>query len=353
MKGVRVIEISADDGGQRLDRWVRRQVGPLKQSHIERLCRKGDIRIDGGRVRAATHVEPGQIVRLPPLDIEPLTPRKSVSVPDWAVEQIRAAVLYKDPYLLVLNKPSGLAVHGGSGESLHIDALGDALRFEADEAPRLVHRLDKDTSGVLLMARNRQVGEALAESFRKREIEKTYWACVAGVPSPKRGDIRFALVKGKSKGGVERMLAIHPQRISETPGAKPAHTKYDVIECLAGRASWVVLHPLTGRTHQLRAHMAALGNPIIGDRKYGGRSQENKGDGWGASLGSEISEKLHLHAACLGLAHPITGKPVYFNAPLGAHMVATWKNFGWDITNKEPFQVGAKGAGKSLISGAR
>lgn len=343
MTGVQTLTVGADDGGQRLDRWVRRRFPQLTQGLVERACRKGQIRVDGARVSAATRVEAGQSIRLPPLPEtrpEPFPapdPARAISLAD--AEMIRAAVLWKDQHVIALNKPPGLPSQGGSGQgNRHVDGLTAALTFGYKERPVLVHRLDKDTSGVLLLARTQRVARRLAEAFRHRETRKIYWAIVAGVPNPRMGSIRYGLVKA---GGphAEKMRCLHPREIESTPGAKRATTDYAVLSALGRRASWVALVPVTGRTHQLRAHMAALGHPIVGDGKYGGSGQENPGDGWGAQLGGEISRKLHLHARMLRFAHPVTGAMVSITAPLPAHMARSWQTFGWSEADvpEDPF----------------
>jgi 23S rRNA pseudouridine955/2504/2580 synthase len=256
---------------------------------------------------------------------------------------IRAAVIWRDDDILALNKPPGLAVQGGSGQRRHVDGLAEALRFGAEERPRLVHRLDRDTSGVMILARNRKAAEALTRAFRDRSTRKIYWAALAGVPHPRMGTVRYGLVKapGHGTGGeAEKMLAVHPDAVDHTQNAKRAVTDYAVMSALGTRVSWAALVPLTGRTHQLRAHMAELGHPVVGDGKYGGSRQENLGDGWGAQLGGEISRKLHLHARSLRLTHPVTGSELTLTAPLPPHMARTWEMLGWrpEDVPADPFE---------------
>ncbi|MEL6915972.1 MAG: RluA family pseudouridine synthase [Pseudomonadota bacterium] len=331
MSRVQTIEIAAGDAGQRLDRFLKRAFPQLGQGRIEKLCRKGELRLDGGRVKASTRVEAGQVLRVPPLP-DPAAPKPAPSVPERDAEMIRAAVIYRDDHIIALNKPPGLPVQGGSKLTRHVDGMGAALRFGLEESPRLVHRLDKDTSGVLLLARTRAVAAGLTEAFRHRATRKIYWAAVAGVPTPRAGTIKYGLVKapGHGKGGEgEKMHVVHPDAVPETPGAQRAVTDFTVIEALGTRACWMALVPVTGRTHQLRAHIAALGHPIVGDGKYGGSGQENLGDGWGAGLGGAFSKKLHLHARSLTLAHPVTGAELHLTAPLPEHMARTWAELGW------------------------
>ncbi len=344
MSGVQRITVDAEDGDQRLDRWLRRRFPHVPQSLVERLCRKGEIRVDGGRVRAATKLEPGQEVRLPPLpEAEAVaSPRESrISAAD--TEMMRAAVIYRDADIIALNKPAGLAVQGGSGQTRHVDGLADALKFDREDKPRLVHRLDRDTSGVLLLARSPRAAQGLARAFQSRDARKIYWAVVAGRPNPEIGTIRYGLVKapGHGTGGEgEKMRVVPPDQVTSVEGAKRATTDYRVIDAAGTRAAWVALAPITGRTHQLRAHMAAIGNPIVGDGKYGGNSQVNEGDGWGAQLGGGISRKLHLHARHLTIRHPITGARLSLTAPLPEHMKRTWEFFGWRPENAaaDPFE---------------
>ncbi|MEO0487139.1 MAG: RluA family pseudouridine synthase [Pseudomonadota bacterium] len=348
MSGVQLIEITEADGGQRLDRFLKRQFAQITQGRIEKMCRKGELRLDGGRVKASTRVKAGQMLRVPPVPDGPAAPPSAppsaakLDVRDAAM--IQAAVIYRDDHMIALNKPPGLPVQGGSKLTRHVDGLGPALRFGLEEDPRLVHRLDKDTSGVLLLARSRKVASALAEAFRHKETRKIYWALVAGVPTPYLGEIKYGLAKAGGhgpQGEGERMIHVHPRDVDSTPGAKRAHTLYATLYRVAGRAAWVAMEPITGRTHQLRAHMAAIGHPIAGDGKYGGSAQENMGDGWGAGLGGDVSRKLHLHARSLTIEHPVTGKPLTITAPLPEHMQKTWALFDWtdDLAADDPFEA--------------
>lgn len=330
VSGVEYLTVGPDEAEQRLDRWVRRQRPGLTQGRIEKLCRRGEIRVDGGRARAATRVGPGAVVRLPPLPEAPAPePERPAAVDGTLAQQIRDRVVHRDDHLLVIDKPAGLAVQGGSGQHMHLGALLPALRYGREDDPRLVHRLDKDTSGLLALARTGAAAVALAQLFRSRAVEKVYVALVAGRVEPAEGTMRTGLVKGEAGEG-ERMKVLHPGEVADAAGAKHATTDYRVLEQIGGRCAWVALRPVTGRTHQLRAHMAALGCPIAGDGKYGGRGQVNAGDGWGAGLGGAISRKLHLHAAGLAFRHPTTGRQVRFRAPLPEHMARSRDLLGTD-----------------------
>lgn len=331
MTGVQMIRVGGDEGDQRLDRWLKKRFAQLTQGQVEKWCRTGQLRVDGARVKAGDRIAAGQEVRVPPLPDAPPAEAKPAPRPtDSDAEMIQAAVLWRDEHIIALNKPPGLPSQGGSGQgNRHVDGLTGALMFGYKDRPKLVHRLDKDTSGVLLLARTDRVARALSEAFRSRTTRKIYWAAVAGVPNPKMGTVRFGLVKAPGRGGDERMRAIHPRDIDATEGAKRATTDYAVLDALGTRASWCALVPITGRTHQLRAHMAELGHPIVGDGKYGGSGQDNPGDGWGAQLGGEISRKLHLHARSLSFDHPITKRRITLIAPLPPHMARTWATLGW------------------------
>ena len=344
MTGVQTITVAEADDGQRVDRWLRRMFPHVSQGRIEKMCRKGELRVDGGRVKASSRVTTGQMVRIPPLPDSDHSPAPvTARVSDADARMIRDCVVYRDDQVIALNKPAGLAVQGGSGQTRHVDGLSSALTFDLDEKPRLVHRLDKDTSGVLLLARTREAARGLTAAFRHRGTRKIYWALVAGVPTPYLGEIKTGLVKASGHGRDgegEKMIALPLPDTDSTPGAKRAHTVYATLYRVAGRAAWVAMEPITGRTHQLRVHMSAIGHPIIGDGKYGGSGQDNPGDGWGAQLGGIISKKLHLHARSLTFEHPKSHKPISVTAPLPEHMKESWDTFGWsdDLAADDPFE---------------
>lgn len=348
MSGVQIVTVSEAEGEARLDRWLKKRFPQVNQGAVEKMCRTGQLRVDGARAKANTRVAPGMQIRVPPLpeasaEAAGRGRSEAGSISRDDERMIQACVLWRDQHIIALNKPPGLPSQGGSGQGdRHVDGLTEALKFDYKERPKLVHRLDKDTSGVLLLARTDRIARALSEAFRDRTTRKIYWAAVAGVPNPRLGTIRFGLVKAPGRGGQgegEKMLCIHPSKVNATEGAKRATTDYAVLDALGGRVAWMALVPITGRTHQLRAHMAEIGHPIIGDGKYGGSGQENLGDGWGAQLGGEISRKLHLHARQISFDHPITRKRITITAPLPDHMARTWKTLGWHENDvpEDPF----------------
>ncbi len=331
MPGVRLVTVDTEEGELRLDRWFQRHFPQLTHGRLEKMLRKGEIRVDGARAKAATRIAPGQTVRVPPLPDDAPPPKAApevAPVSEADAEAIRAAVLYRDRDVIALDKPPGLASQGGSGNPRHLGQFLEALKFERSQTPRPVHRLDRDTSGVLLLARTAPAAAALSKALHSRAARKLYWAAVAGRPEPARGVIRYGLVKAPGPRG-EKMLCVHPDQVSATEGARRAVTDYAVIESAAKRASWVALRPVTGRTHQLRAHMAELGCPIVGDGKYGTNAQTNEGAGWGAQLGGSISRKLHLHARRIEIPHPTEDRMLTVEAPLPEHMARTWATFGW------------------------
>ena len=336
-------EIRYQDEDQRLDRWLKRNFPSLNQIAIEKFCRRGEIRVDNRRVKPALRLVQGQIVRIPPFN-RSLVPfvKKEAEASASDLELIKNSVIYRDEHMLALNKPPGLAVQGGSGQNnRHIDSLIQYLRETGDEKPRLVHRLDRDTSGVLLIARTRKSAEILTKSFKLKSVRKIYWALVAGTPTTDIGTIKLPLLKKKLSHGKEKMVTISPYEEVKNPEAKRATTDFVVIEKVAKRTTWVGLSPITGRTHQLRVHMAAIGCPIIGDTKYGTRKQINQGDGWGAKIGGIISRKLHLHSRSIEFDHPITHETILLEAELPDHMRHAWNTFNWKLkwAPKDPFEI--------------
>lgn len=326
MKSVTLRQVEAADADMRLDRWFKRHYPDLGHGRLEKLLRTGQVRVNGGRVKASDRLSTGDEVRVPPLGEAP----KPAPMPEGPkpltgklaeiAEILKKAIIHRDERVIVVNKPPGLAVQGGSGLSdAHLDAALDGLRFGSAERPKLVHRLDKDTSGVLVLARDRAAAAALAKSFKARDAAKTYWALVAGLPKPLRGKINVALAK-EGPAGHEKMRAI--TRPEDEDEAKRAVTFYTVVEQAGGRVAWLAMRPQTGRTHQLRAHAAFLGTPVVGDGKYGGTE---------AFLTGGVSRKLHLHARSLDIAHPDGGR-LRVTAPLPGHMVESFKLLGFDAT---------------------
>ena len=315
MSGVRILPVAPDEAELRLDRWFRRHFPDVTHARLQKWLRTGQVRVDGRRAKAGIRLESGQSVRVPPLVAETAPPAKRPppAPPAGAAEALRARVIHRDDHVIAIDKPPGLAVQGGTKTRHHLDAMLDALRYDSPERPQLVHRLDKDTSGVLLLARGAAAAARLAASFRTKAARKVYWAAVAGVPRPSRGRIDLALAKVPGRGG---------ERVGPAAGTgKKAVTYYRVVEKAGRKAAWLVLEPLTGRTHQLRAHCAALGTPILGDGKYGGRAAFLKGEG--------VSRKLHLHARAIRIPHP-AGGVLEVCAPLPDHMAATWRFLGFD-----------------------
>ena len=317
-------KVEAEDDGARLDRWFLRHYPHVSHGRLEKLLRTGQVRLDGKRAKAGDRISTGQAIRLPPqLEtmhnlVDGSSTKSQPRVPQ-ASEQARktaeAVVIHKDSSVLVLNKPSGLATQGGSGIKEHVDGLLEHLTFGKRQRPRLVHRLDRDTSGVLVVARTAPAAVALSESLRHRDADKIYWALTKGVPERQWGRVSSALGK-EMVGRDERVREVE----AESEGAKAAVTDYTVIDTAGREFAWVAVKPLTGRTHQIRVHLASLGTPIVGDFKYGGAAARGRG---------EIENRLHLHARSIDIAHPDSGR-LRVTAPLPPHMKRTWKLLGFD-----------------------
>ena len=313
MSRVRTIQVAGDEAGMRVDRWFKHRYPDLGHGRVQKLLRTGQVRVEGRRVKSGTRLEEGQTIRIPPLGEPPVKTEKSKpAISKSDVRDLKARVLYKDKDIIAINKPPGLAVQGGSGLRRHLDGMTEALRFGAAEKPRLVHRLDKDTSGVLVLARSAAAARELTRAFRSKKIRKLYWAVVAGVPRPSAGVVDLALAKLPCRRG-ERVVAGARE-------GKKALTHYRLLDRAGGKAAWVAFEPLTGRTHQLRVHAVALGTPILGDGKYGGGEAFIKG--------VDIAARLHLHARAMRI--PLPGGDIDITAPLSDHMLETFKSLGFD-----------------------
>ncbi|HEX8574491.1 MAG TPA: RluA family pseudouridine synthase [Allosphingosinicella sp.] len=318
MTEVRQFTVAPDDDGIRLDRWFKRHLPDTSFNTVSRWARTGQLRVDGKRAAPGDRIEAGQAIRVPPAEpaaaaaparARPERPKLS----EDEIAFVNEIVIHRDPQAIVVNKPPGLATQGGTKTRTHLDGLLDGLADEAGNRPKLVHRLDKDTSGVLLLARTARSAGFFSKAFSGRTARKVYWAIVTGVPDIADGYIDLPLAKQPGTGG-EKM------HVEEGEGGLSARTRYRMIERAGNRAAWLELQPLTGRTHQLRVHMAAIGHPILGDGKYGGPD---------AFLTGTISRKLHLHARRLRIDHP-DGERLDMTAELPAHFAETMANLGFD-----------------------
>lgn len=348
--GVQTLVVEPDEAGMRLDRWFKRRFPGLALSHLAKIARKGEVRVDGKRVDTATRLEEGQAVRVPPLTVAaPAAPAVKRASPEDA-QAIRNMILFEDKHVLVLNKPFGLAVQGGSGTRHHVDGMLASLADEKGNRPVLVHRLDRDTSGVLLVAKNRKMAADLGEIFRSRRAQKIYWALVEGVPKPSQGRISLYLAKGAAMG--DDRSASRGRRMPERDAqnarrdmekmrvarhgeddAQHSLTYYAIVDKVAPKCAWLSMKPLTGRTHQLRAHAEAIGHPIFGDPKYG-REDHRRRDAMHI-MPDTLERKLHLLARRLVLPHP-AGGVIDVTAPLPPHMQHTWDTFGFDVKHYDP-----------------
>jgi 23S rRNA pseudouridine955/2504/2580 synthase len=321
---VETIKVRKDEDGLRLDRWFKIHFPDVGYTYLQKLLRSGQVRVNSKRVEAKQRLEAGQKVRVPAVVRQPAKQKTGVDVAQTATaskadrDLIEGMILYEDDHVLVLNKPFGLAVQGGTGTKRHIDGILAGMADRFGDRPRLVHRLDRDTTGVLLIAKHRDAAAKLGRVFQTRSAAKTYWALVKGVPKPPQGKVAAALVKASGPEG-DRVRKAEP---GEQDKAMHATTHYSVIDRVAHKAAWVSLKPVTGRQHQLRAHMALIGHPIVGDNKYGAAD---------VLVDSGIDTKLHLHARRLVLPHPfVPGTKIDVTAPLPPHMLKSWDMLGLD-----------------------
>jgi 23S rRNA pseudouridine955/2504/2580 synthase len=320
MPDAQTFTVTEDDDGIRLDRWFKRNRPEISFTTVAKWARTGQLRVDGNRANPGDRLEAGQQIRVPPVDEKKPAGRPQRQRDPLAAEEIdfvRSLVIFESPDAFVLNKPPGLATQGGTKTSNHLDRLLDGLADDKGNRPKLVHRLDKDTSGALLVARSARAAGLFSKSFSGRTARKIYWALVVGVPSANEGIIDAPLAKQPGTGG-EKM------HVDEEHG-QPAKTRWRVIDRAGNRASWVELQPLTGRTHQLRAHMAAIGHPIVGDGKYGGQD---------SYLTGGVSRKLHLHARRLRIDAPSGGK-IDVAADLPDHFRQSLDTLGFEIADGE------------------
>jgi 23S rRNA pseudouridine955/2504/2580 synthase len=327
---VQTVAVTPDEAGMRVDRFLEARFPGLAFSHIQRIIRKGELRVNGKRAQPKDRLTADAKVRIPPLRLDETKPRPAGSEADEKTRAfLRSITLYEDADVLVLDKPMGLAVQGGSGTVRHVDGMLEVLQVPGGQRPRLVHRLDKDTAGCLLVAKTRFTAAALAKTFRSRSARKIYWALVAGVPKPRQGRISTFLAKEELEGDSRMRIARHGEE-----GASHAVTYYAVVETAARQLAWLSLKPVTGRTHQLRAHAAHIGHPIVGDPKY--FAKEN----W--DLPGGMQNRLHLLARRIVVPHP-RGGTIDVTAPLPPHMVQSWNLLGFDQKRYDPIVEAPEG----------
>lgn len=322
--GVQTVTVTPDEAGMRVDRFLEAKFPGLSFSHIQRIIRKGELRVNGKRREPKDRLEAGQAVRIPPLRLEAPPPRPGSAKDEETKAFLKSITLYEDDDVMVLNKPMGLAVQGGSGTTRHLDGMLGAFTARDGQRPRLVHRLDKDTSGCLLVAKNRFSAAALAKTFRSRSARKIYWALVPGVPKPKQGRVSTYLAKEEREDDSIMRVAKHGEE-----GASHAVTYYAVVETAAQKLAWLSLKPVTGRTHQLRVQLAHIQHPIVGDPKY--FNVEN----W--ELPGGIQNRLHLLARRIVVPHP-RGGVIDVTAPLPPHMQQSWNLLGFEAKRYDPIE---------------
>lgn len=326
MRQVELVSVTPEDGEVRLDRFLRRRRPDLSQGQIEKLLRTGQVRVDGARAKANDRLSPGQQVRIPPVpEAAPRAAKPSISREDAAY--VQSLLLHRDEDVLILAKPPGLATQGGSKVARSVDGLLEGLMLGREEKPKLVHRLDRDTSGVLILARHPAAAAFLSKAFKERTTRKIYWAVVLGCPRPPEGEIRGWLKK--AVGPRESDQEMVRQAKHGDPDALFAITDYVTVSEAAPRAAWVALKPVTGRTHQLRFHMAGIGHAILGDRKYTCDRE----------VPNELPARLHLHARALDIPHPAGGR-IEAVAPLPEHFRETFEALGFSEREaKDPFRT--------------
>lgn len=305
MPGVSLIKVKESDDGMRLNRWFLKYYPGLPLGRFQKLLRTKQIKVDGKKAETSLKLAAGSEVRIPPLHLDESEAPKQNRINKKDADFVLGMVIYKDDNILVLNKPSGIAVQGGTNTGFHIDGMLDALNFEKDEKPKLVHRIDKNTSGILVLARNRKYADLLTKAFREHSLQKTYLALVRGCPKQMSGVIKAPLEKIGEK-------------VMVTESGKPAVTEYQVLDTLGDKFALVEARPLTGRTHQIRAHLEYLGTPIAGDDKYFGKERVRL---------SNISDKLHLHAYKIDLSC-LYNKKMVVSAPLPEHFCKSLNNLG-------------------------
>ncbi len=323
----RDIIVEKDDVNCRLSTWISRNNKRLNFNSVNTLCRKGLIRINGLKTKASYRLVVGDVISLPNLLLNTSSNRPIAKTDPKLAQLLLDSIIFKDEYVIALNKPEGLASQGGSSQGTrHVDAYKSTLQFSKKDPPRLIHRLDKDTSGVLLLARDIKTANVFTMLFREKQIEKIYWALVGGVPKKEEGILESFISKGDIWSPRRNNSTIDQKKSGWDKGNKKAQTHYKVIGKMGSQYSWLELRPATGRTHQLRIHCANLGHPIIGDRKYKSREGKNS---------QELPynfKKLFLHARCLSFFHPISRRTTKIEAELPKHMDTVWKLFGWEIS---------------------
>jgi 23S rRNA pseudouridine955/2504/2580 synthase len=315
VSGVSTLVVTPGEAGMRLDRWFKAHFPDLRHGELEKLLRTGQVRVNGGRVKASRRLEAGEKVRVPPINAKSAV-KRAVQPRKEDAKFLRDLILYEDDAVIALNKPFGLAVQGGTKTGRHIDGMLDALAKKG-ERPRLVHRLDRDTGGLLILAKTRDAATKLGLAFQKRGVDKTYWALVAGAPRPREGTIDLPIAKRMVRVGAGKHERMTP---AEGEDAKKATTDFQIVDEAGLEVAFLALRPLTGRTHQLRVHCAAMGTPIIGDGKYGGEKARLVG----------VAPHLHLFCRSMAFPHPVDRATVTVRAPLTGHMLESFKFFGFD-----------------------